>query len=98
MLVVVFGAVAAQLLLLLHVKKESAVQFAPSQIVWPWAAAAHVMLHDSLGTGLLSAAVWIGVAVWFSRWQFERSIRYDGATVKRTETTAEAKPDGLAER
>jgi ABC-2 type transport system permease protein len=100
MLLVVFGALAPQFLLLLHVRKESAFQFAPSQIVWPWAALAHVMLHDSPGLSLLSAAVWIGIATWFSRWQFERSIRYDGASVRRSaaETSAQARPDGLTDR
>jgi ABC-2 type transport system permease protein len=97
MLVIVFGALAPQLLLLLHVRKEAAFQFAPSQLVWPWAAMAHLMLHDSLGPGLLSAAVWMGIAVWFSRWQFERSIRYDGTTARPTGTSAQSKPDGLAE-
>jgi ABC-2 type transport system permease protein len=100
MLVVVFGALAPQFLLMLHVKKASAFRFAPSQLVLPWAAMAHVMLHDALGPGLLSAAIWTGIAVWFSRWQFERSIRFDGANVKRgaAETDAQLKPDGLTDR
>lgn len=103
MFLVVFAAVAPQLMMLLHVPKGAIFQFAPSQVIWPWAAMARVMLSyatgDSPAISLLSAAVWLGVAVWFSRWQFERSIRFDGSSTKASERLLqkEAKPAGFTD-
>jgi ABC-2 type transport system permease protein len=96
MFLVVMVAVTPQLLILLHIRKQAFFAFAPSQIVWPWAAFAHVMLRDSLGMSLLSAAIWFGIAAWFSRWQFGRSIRYDGSNVRNS--PQEMKPDGWTDR
>ena len=95
MFLVAIVAVLPRLFLQFHVKKEAFFNFAPSQIVWPWAAFAHVMLRDSVGMSALSGAAWIGIAAWFSRWQFGRSIRYDGANVKVSHR--EMKPDGWAD-
>ena len=62
MFLVVFSAVMPQILMLLHVKKEFFLRMAPTQVIWPWGAMAHVMLRDSVGLSLLSAAVWVGAA------------------------------------
>jgi ABC-2 type transport system permease protein len=96
MILLTLTALAPQFLVLLHVKKQVVFQIAPSQIVWPWAAVAHLMLRDSVGWSLLSVFLWTGLAAGFSRRQFERSIRYDGAGVKRS--VRELKPDGLTDR
>jgi ABC-2 type transport system permease protein len=87
-----------QLLILANVKKPAAMlRFAPSQGIWPWATIARVMLHEGGAVSALAAAAWMCGALLFSRKQFERSLRFDGATVKRKEREAAA-PDGFSER
>lgn len=90
MLLVVFSALAPQFLILAHVKKQAIVQFAPTQVFWPWASFAHFMLGDASLKAGLAAAAWVAAALWFSQRQFQRSLRFDGAAVKRIER--ETKP------
>ncbi len=95
-LVILLG-ISPQLLVLGNVKKPtSLLRFAPDQPFWPWASMARLMLHDSLAVTGLAAAAWLCLALWFSRRQFERTLRFDGATVRKEEQ--EAKPDGFSER
>ncbi len=82
-LLVVVG-IAPQVFLFLNVRKSMLVRIAPSQVFWPWAAIARLMLGQPI---MLSAGVSLLylVAAWaFGRWQFERSIRYDAGSLKRS--------------
>ena len=83
-------------LILKNVKGTALLRLAPSQFGWPWGAAARVMLHTPGLFAGLSAAGWLAAAFLFSRWQFERSIRYDPSAVRRPASIPRA--DGLAER
>jgi ABC-2 type transport system permease protein len=86
-----------QFLVIMNVRKAAFLRFAPSQLIWPWAAMARLMLHAPVALSLLSAFAWAGAAAWFSRWQFEKTIRYDAtAFTKRPE--APQRPDGFTER
>lgn len=96
-IILVLIGLTPQLLLLANVKKPaSLLRFAPSQVVWPWATMARLMLHQSTAVGALGAAAWVCAALLFSRGQFERTLRYDGAASKRKER--EATPDSFTEK
>jgi ABC-2 type transport system permease protein len=69
----------------MHVKMPALLRFAPSQVVWPWAAMARLMLRDRIALSAGSSALWLAASWWFSRWQFERTIRYDAAALRRPE-------------
>jgi len=56
-------------------------------VIWPWSAAALVALGHSVAGGLLSLACWTGLAAWFGRSQFERSLRYDAIAAQSTPVT-----------
>ena len=83
----------------MDVRKAALFRFAPSQVFWPWGAAARFMLgRDSLNATVLSLAVamlYLAAAYSFGRWQFERSIRYDPASLKKPERDARSR--GIAE-
>ena len=56
---------------------------------WPWSAAAHAAIPfgESAGTtalAWLSLCVWVSVAAWFGRTQFERNLRYDSLAAQAT--------------
>lgn len=96
-LILVLISVTPQLLLLANVKKPATLlRFAPSQAVWPWAAGAHVMLRENAAASGLAAGAWLCLALLFGRRQFERTLRFDGATAKRKEAAQTA--DGLTEK
>ena len=94
--VLVIGGLVPQLLVYLNVKKAALIRFAPSQLVWPWAAAGRLMLHDPIGVSALTATLWLAAAWAFSRWQFERSLTFDAATTRRPEPADNT--DGYADR
>jgi ABC-2 type transport system permease protein len=96
--VVVVASLGPQFLAYMNVKKEGLLKLAPSQVAWPWAAVARLMLHQPVAVSALTALAWLALAAWFSRWQFERSIRFDGTTTKRQRVEEPGKPDGLTER
>ena len=48
----------------------------------PWAAAAHAFLGEGTIPWLLILCAWTVVAGCFGRWQFERGLRYDSASVR----------------
>jgi ABC-2 type transport system permease protein len=79
-----------------RLKKSALLGFSPSQIFWPWAAFAHLATGNSIALATLSAVAWLAVAVVFSRWQFERSLLYDGSTVRKK--AQDVRPDGALER
>ena len=96
-LIMVLIGLTPQLLVLANVKRpESLLRFAPSQEIWPWATMAHLMLRDSAAASALAAAAWVCAALLFSRRQFAKSLRFDGATARRKEK--EAAPDSFSER
>jgi ABC-2 type transport system permease protein len=84
-LLIVAASLAPQILLFMNVRRATLLRFAPSQIVWPWAAAARLMLRDRPAWSATVAIVWLGIAYAFGRWQFEQAIRYDAANRKKTE-------------
>lgn len=96
MLVFVTLAILPQLLMFFNVRKAAMIRFAPAQIAWPWAAVARTMLGDAPILSAAVALVYLGVAYWFGRLQFERSIRYDAASLKKPQH--ETRPDGFTER
>ncbi len=96
MILLVTIAVLPQILLATKIRKGTVLGLAPSQIVWPWAAIAHLVTGDSALLASVSALFWLGVAAVFSRWQFERTLKYDGAAIRKPER--EAKPDGVMEK
>jgi hypothetical protein len=91
----VIVAIAPQVLFFLNLRKSVLLRFAPSQIFWPWAAIARLMLRQPI---MLSAGVSLLylIAAWlFGRWQFERSIRYDAGSLRRT--VKDSRRRGIAE-
>lgn len=88
--------IAPQIILRTHIPKAALVRFAPSQLIWPWAAAAHLMTGNRRAAGAAAALVWLGAAWWFSRRQFFRSLRFDAAEYQRPER--ETRADGVLER
>lgn len=93
----VLVSITPQLLVLTHVKRPFAIlRYVPSQFAWPWAAAAHLMLHEGGIVSGLMAAAWLCVVLLFSRRQFGRTLRFDGSAMKRREK--ESSPDSLSER
>jgi ABC-2 type transport system permease protein len=96
MLLVVMAAVLPQVLLFMNVRKAALLRFAPEQVAWPSAAVANLMLREKWATGFLLSLGYLGLAYWFGRRQFERSIRYDGASQRKPDR--EARPTSLTER
>jgi ABC-2 type transport system permease protein len=74
----VAAAILPRLFFLFRVRQSVLLQAAPVNILWPWAAAARLMLHMQWVPALLLVALYAGAAALFGRWQFERSIRFDG--------------------
>jgi hypothetical protein len=97
-LMLVLMGLTPQLLLLANVKKPAALlRFAPSHAVWPWATMARLMLHEGSAFVVLAAVAWVCGALLFSRRQFDRTLRFDGAmTAARKER--ETAPDRFTER
>jgi ABC-2 type transport system permease protein len=96
MILLVLVSIAPQIALATKMKKGALLGFSPSQIFWPWGAFAHLATGDAIALSALSAVVWLGVAIVFSRWQFERSLAYDGSTVRKRDK--DVRPDGALER
>jgi ABC-2 type transport system permease protein len=96
MLLVFVSAVLPQLLLFTNVRKAGLLRFAPDQVLWPWASIGHVMLREETWTGAVVMLGYLGLAYRFSKWQFERSIRYDAQTRRKAER--EVSSTSFAER
>jgi ABC-2 type transport system permease protein len=82
MLLIVVAGLVPQFLLFMNVRKAAVIRLAPSQVFWPWAAIARVMLGETPAASAMLSLAWLALAYWFGRWQFERSIRYDEANSK----------------
>ncbi|MEP6713939.1 MAG: hypothetical protein ABJC09_00090 [Terriglobia bacterium] len=97
---IIMVSVLPQILRYSNVKVPFLLRMAPSQIVWPWGAAAHLMLHARGAWAALAGLAWLVIALAFSRWQFERTIRYDESASQRSSgrRTQPSKADGVSER
>lgn len=96
LLLLVLISLGPQILTALNVRKEMVLKLVPNQLVWPWAAVARYMLRDSVLPALGFMIFYFVLAYVYSRWQFQRSLRYDGATTRRQDR--EANPDGMTQR
>jgi ABC-2 type transport system permease protein len=97
-LFVVIG-LAPRLLVTMHVKEASIFRFVPSQVAWPWSAPGRLMLAEPVALSLAASTAWLAVAFLFSRWQFERSIRYDAASTHGVRRSPDLSPaDGWTDR
>ncbi len=95
-LIFVLIALLPRFVVAFRIPRQIMLRLAPAQIGWPWASAAHLILRDpaALGAGILIA--WLGLALWFSRNQFERSLRFDG--VVSAVPVAAARYDNVTDR
>jgi ABC-2 type transport system permease protein len=94
--ILALSGLAPQLFFYFHVKHPLALlRFAPSQILWPWATPAHLMLQDRILISILVAGGWICASLLFSRRQFELALRFDGASVKKVREPERA---GISEK
>lgn len=102
LLLLVLVSVLPRLLIGLNVRlqKQAVLHFVPSQSAWPWAGAARLMLGDSLALSAAAALGWLAVAFFFSRWQFQRSLRFDAGAgrSRRIEEKQESGADSLTDR
>ncbi len=96
MLLLVAVALLPQLLFFLNVRRAALFRLAPAQFLWPWGAIARVMLHQNVALCSLLSLFYLGLAWWFGRRQFERSIAYDASSVRKVEP--DTRPSGLTER
>jgi ABC-2 type transport system permease protein len=77
MLVIVLVGVLPQLLIAFRVKDEALKNRLPVAIYWPWGAAGHILLNESVAAAAAIALTYAAGAYFFSRYQFERGIRAD---------------------
>ena len=96
MLLLVALLLLPRLLLAFNVGKGALLRLAPSQIVSPWGAAAHLMLGENIAASLSFSGLWLALAVWFGRRQFERSFRADFAHAA-APRTPDTRPPGFKE-
>jgi ABC-2 type transport system permease protein len=78
-LFIVLAGLIPQVLVVANIRKAALVRFLPSQLFWPWAAAARLMLHEPAAASAVIAFFYLAAAWWFGRTQFERGIAYDPA-------------------
>ncbi|HEX4277020.1 MAG TPA: hypothetical protein VHZ74_16805 [Bryobacteraceae bacterium] len=97
-LMVLFAAAGLlpQILIFMNVRRATLLRLAPAQFVWPWAALARVMIGERVASATAVSLVYLAIAWWFGRRQFERSLRFDGAAAKKKER--DVRPDGLSEQ
>lgn len=99
LLIFVVAGLLPRLLIAMNVRANLLFRFVPSQVAWPWAAAGRLMLGEPVALSLAAAAAWLGAAFLFSRWQFERSIRYDASSGRIAKTSQDATPaNGIMDR
>jgi ABC-2 type transport system permease protein len=82
--------VLPQFLLFMNVRARALMHFAPSQLFWPWAAAARLMLDETAAPSALLLLVYVALSYLFGRWQFEHSIRYDVEALRKQERETRA--------
>ncbi len=97
-LLIVIISLTPQFLAYSGIKKAVLLKFVPSNIFWPWASSAHYMLGDQALVASGVAFIYFVIAYAYSRWQFQRSLRYDGAVIQRRERSAPDAPEGFAEK
>jgi ABC-2 type transport system permease protein len=94
-LLIIVLSIAPQIFLAANVRKAQLLHFAPSQLFWPWASAARVMMGKQLLMSIPAALAWFAVAYGFGRSQFEKAIRFDAAGAPKPES--ESRFSGLSE-
>jgi ABC-2 type transport system permease protein len=77
MLIVVFVGVLPQLLITFRVTDSALTTNLPVAVFWPWGAAGHLMLGQSVAVATAILLVCVAFAYLFSRQQFAKSIRAD---------------------
>jgi ABC-2 type transport system permease protein len=97
MLLLVALAVLPQILLVLNVRRATLLRLAPAQLFWPWGVMARLMLSDRIALAAPLALLYLGIALWFGRWQFERSIRFDATREGTRESTRGVTRDATRE-
>ena len=101
-LVLMLAAVLPRLLMVTGIANRRIERVFPAAAnpIWPWGAAAHLMLGMPAGMRPALAAVilaaWAVAAYLFGRWQFTRSLRYDLQEAQAT--VVSARDRGFAER
>jgi ABC-2 type transport system permease protein len=81
---IIAASLAPQILLLVNVRQAALLRFAPTRTIWPWAAAARLMLGERPARSAAVALVWLGIAYGFGRGQFGRAIAFDAAGRKKS--------------
>ncbi len=77
MLAVVFVGVLPQLLVTFKVTNDALTRNLPVAIFWPWGAAGQLALNASILPAVGILLVYLALAYWFSRYQFDKGIRAD---------------------
>lgn len=95
-LIAILIAISPQLIFLFRVQRSLLLSAAPMQIFWPWSGFGRLLLRQDIGSSLIAAAAWVGVALLFSRWQFRSMLQFDGPV--RAKKEKEASPESFTER
>jgi ABC-2 type transport system permease protein len=66
--------------------------------ILPWTAAADVVLGRAPAIGFVSLGAWTVAALFFGRWQFERSLRHDAVAAQATPAQSAGRWAAVAER
>jgi ABC-2 type transport system permease protein len=82
-LILVLVGVLPQVLQASRVSRAAVERFVPTAVYWPWAAASRFLLAQSIWLSTLALAIYMVIAYWFSRRQFEIGLRYDAASKMR---------------
>jgi ABC-2 type transport system permease protein len=86
--VIIAASLVPQILLFVNVRQATLLRFAPTRMLWPWAAAARLMLGESPARSAAVTLAWLAMAYGFGRRQFERAILFDAGGGKKPETEA----------
>jgi len=54
----------------------------PDTLFLPWSATSHLLLSSSFAVPLAAMSVCLALAYFFSRWQFETNLHFDGSSAK----------------
>ncbi|HWF07484.1 MAG TPA: hypothetical protein VG297_03415 [Bryobacteraceae bacterium] len=97
MVLLAAAGLVPQILIFLNVRRTTMLRWAPAQVVWPWAAAARLMLAETALPATAVCLLFLAIAWCFGRWQFERGLRFDGSAAKKGRGS-DASPDCLSDR
>jgi hypothetical protein len=80
MVLLVSVGLIPQILLFMHVRSATVLRLVPSNVAWPWAAVARLMLHNDFGLSASIAVTYLSLAFAWGRWQFTRSMNFDDSS------------------